>query len=277
MDGILTLIEPALLGFAGILIFAGVLWLISLRINDVSIVDSAWSLFQLIAALIYFACMPASAGEIINLRATLVLALIIIWSLRLTIYITWRNWGHPEDYRYREIRERNQPHFAWKSAYLVFGLQAVLAWLLSFPTLTAMTYLSALTPVNPFTPLDIAGALLFCTGFLFESIGDWQLAQFKKSPANTGKVMTTGLWRFTRHPNYFGEFCMAWGMYVIAAAAGGWWTIFAPLLISFLLLKISGVALMEKSIGERRPGYREYMLNTNAFFPGLPRSSFPSK
>lgn len=266
MDGILTLIEPALFGLAGIFIFACALWIISFKTNDVSIVDSAWSLFQLIAALIYFSFMPTSASEMIDVRATLVLALITIWSLRLTIYITWRNWGHPEDYRYREIRERNQPNFAWKSLYIVFGLQAVLAWLLSFPTLTAMSYPSASTPV------DVVGAILFCVGFLFESIGDLQLAQFKKSPANAGKVMNTGLWRYTRHPNYFGEFCMAWGLYIIAAAAGGWWTIFAPLLITFLLLKISGVALMEKSIGERRPGYREYMINTNAFFPGLPRS-----
>jgi steroid 5-alpha reductase family enzyme len=267
MTGTLALIEPALFGLAGIFFFAGILWLISVRINDVSIVDSAWSLFQLIAALIYFASMPVSASEMINVRAILILALILMWSLRLSIYITLRNWAHPEDYRYREIRERNQPNFAWKSAYLVFGLQAVLAWLLSFPTLAAMTTVSA------FTPIDIIGALLFIVGFLFESIGDLQLAHFKKSPENKNKVMNAGLWRYTRHPNYFGEFCMAWGIYLIAVAAGGWWTIFAPLLITFLVLKISGVALMEKSIGERRPGYREYINNTNAFFPGPTRSS----
>ena len=266
MPAVAGLIETALFGLMGILVVAAALWLISLRTNDVSIIDSAWSIFQLIAALIYFSHIPAGAGEIINLRAVLALALIVIWSLRLTIYITWRNWGHPEDYRYREIRERNQPNFAWKSIYLVFGLQAVLAWLLSFPTLAAMTNDSAISPV------DIAGALLFSMGFLFESVGDLQLARFKKSSANKNKVMNIGLWRYTRHPNYFGEFCMAWGIYLIAVAAGGWWTVFAPLLITFLLFKISGVALMEKSIGERRPGYREYINNTNAFFPGPPRA-----
>lgn len=239
-----------------------ILWLISLRKQDVSIVDSAWSLFQLIAALIYFANAPA-----IGPRAVLVLALVATWSVRLAGYITWRNWGHPEDHRYRAIRARNQPHFEWKSVYLVFGLQALLAWLLSFPALTAIT-----DPL-PLSWLDYIGAVIFIVGFGFESIGDLQLARFKSESKNQQKVMATGLWRYTRHPNYFGEFCMAWGLYIIAFSAGGAWTVFAPLLTTFLLLKVSGVALLEQDIGERRPGYRVYINTTNAFFPGPPRQS----
>jgi steroid 5-alpha reductase family enzyme len=106
---------------------------------------------------------------------------------------------------------------------------------------------------------------------IFETGGDYQLARFKADPANQGKVMDRGLWRYTRHPNYFGEFCIWWGYYLIALAAGGWWSIFAPALMTFLLLHVSGVALLEKDIGQRRPAYRDYIARTNAFFPGLPR------
>ena len=109
-------------------------------------------------------------------------------------------------------------------------------------------------------------------GFLFETVGDWQLTRFKANPDNQGKVMDRGLWRSTRHPNYFGEACLWWGTWLIAASAGGWWTIFSPLLMSVLLLKVSGVALLEKDISNRRPAYRDYIARTNAFFPGPHRS-----
>lgn len=251
---------PAAHSLLAILAFGFALWLISLRKRDVSIVDSAWSLFQLIATLIYF-CSVDSVGA----RGVIVLTLISVWSLRLCIYIMWRNWGEPEDYRYRQIRANNEPHFEWKSLYFVFGLQGFLAWMLSFPAL------QAITNTQPLSVWDAIGSTLFVVGFLFESIGDGQLARFKSRADSRGKVMQTGLWRYTRHPNYFGEFCMAWGLYVIALFAGGAWTLFAPLLITFLLFKVSGVSMLEKDIGERRPGYREYMATTNAFFPGPPR------
>ena len=138
---------------------------------------------------------------------------------------------------------------------------------LSLPTLIAMA------DSAPLTWLDYLGATVFIVGFGFESVGDFQLARFKCDMNNRHRVMATGLWRYTRHPNYFGEFCMAWGLYVIACAAGGWWTVLAPLLITFLLLKVSGVALLEKDIGERRPAYRDYVNAPNAFFPGPSRAS----
>jgi len=231
-------------------------WLISLGRNDVSIVDSLWSLMFLLAATGYV--FVADAGP----RAALVIVLVAVWALRLAGYITWRNWGEPEDYRYREIRRNHSPHFAVKSLYIVFGLQAALAWFISLPLL------AAISGTQPLGPIDVAGVMLWLIGFVFESVGDLQLARFRADPANRGKVLNTGLWRFTRHPNYFGDFCIWWGFYLLALAAGGWWSVAAPILMTVLLLRVSGVALLEKEIGKRRPDYVEYIARTNAFFPG---------
>lgn len=232
-------------------------WLISLVKRDVSIVDSMWSLMFLACAACYFIVADARPP-----RAVLVLALVILWSVRLAAYITWRNWGEEEDYRYQQIRRRNSPNFEFKSIYIVFGLQAALAWFISLPLLAGI---SGGTPVGLF---DILGVCIWLIGFIFESVGDFQLARFRANPGNKGKVLNTGLWRFTRHPNYFGDFCVWWGLFLIAFAAGGWWSIGSPLLMSFLLLKVSGVAMLERNIAERRPEYARYIENTNAFFPG---------
>lgn len=235
-------------------------WLVSVIKCDVSTVDSAWSLLFLSATLIYAAAVP-NPGP----RTALVIVLVALWALRLAGYITWRNWGEEEDHRYREIRARNEPGFTFKSLYLVFGLQGLLAWLISLPLWAAI---AANAPLNL---LDIAGVAIAIFGVTFESIADWQLARFKAEPVNRGRVLDTGLWRYTRHPNYFGEFCVWWGFYVIALAAGGWWSIVSPLLMSFLLLKVSGVVLLEKDISQRRPAYRDYVARTHAFFPGPPK------
>jgi steroid 5-alpha reductase family enzyme len=261
MSEITSLADPALTALGANLLFAVALWLVSCVRGNVSIVDSAWSLFFVIAAAIYFVQLPD-----IGVRGMLVLIVTAVWALRLSAYITWRNRGQPEDYRYRQIRANNEPHFAWKSLYIVFGLQGVLAWAMSMPALIAMTNAA------PLSWLDAIGFGAFIAGFLFEAIGDWQLARFKRDPENAGRVMRAGLWRYTRHPNYFGEFCMAWGVFIVAAGAGGWWTVFAPLLMTFLLLKLSGVAMLEKDIGERRPEYRDYMRTTSVFFPLPPRA-----
>jgi steroid 5-alpha reductase family enzyme len=231
-------------------------WLVSLFRNDVSIVDSLWSLMFLIAAIGY--AVAADAGP----RTGLVLALVAVWALRLAGYITWRNWGEGEDYRYRAIRQNNSPHFELKSLYIVFGLQSALAWFISLPLL------AAISGERPIGLVDVAGLGLWLVGFLFESVGDLQLARFRADPANRGKVLSTGLWRFTRHPNYFGDFCVWWGFYLLALAAGGWWSFPAPLLMTVLLLRVSGVALLEKDISRRRPDYADYVARTNAFFPG---------
>jgi steroid 5-alpha reductase family enzyme len=230
--------------------------------HNAGLVDIVWSLFFLAAALMY-----AAASDLGGPRASLVLALVAAWSLRLATYLALRNWGAPEDHRYRAIRARNEPGFNWKSLYLVFGLQALLAWLISAPLA------GAIASAAPLGVLDPLGAALAAFGIVFEATGDAQLARFKADPASAGKVMDRGLWRYTRHPNYFGEFCIAWGFWLLAVAGGAWWTLFAPLLMSMLLQRVSGVALLEKDIGERRPAYRDYVARTNAFFPGPPRGA----
>ena len=248
-----ALVALLALGFAG--------WLASLAARDVSIVDSLWSLLFLLAVVVYATMMAGEIGR----RGHIVLALVAVWAVRLSAYITWRSHGQPEDRRYAAMRQRNNPGFEWKSLYLVFGLQAVLAWILAAPLAVAVSGQA------PLGGLDAAGMALWTFGFVFEALGDAQLARFKADPANDGKVMDRGVWRYTRHPNYFGEACLWWGYGLIAVGAGGAWTLFAPLLMMALLLKVSGVALLEKDIAQRRPAYRDYIARTNAFIPGPPR------
>lgn len=237
-------------------------WLISLAKRDVSIVDSMWSLMFLVCMFGYL-----SVTDPIIPRSGVVLCLVLLWAVRLAAYITWRNWGEGEDYRYRRMRQNNSPHFQFKSIYIVFGLQAVLAWFISLPLLAAVTGNA------PLGIIDALGVCVWLIGFAFESVGDFQLASFRADPANKGRVLDTGLWRFTRHPNYFGDFCVWWGFFLIALSAGGWWSIVSPLLMTFLLLKVSGVAMLEKDISKRRPEYESYVSQTNAFFPGPRRMS----
>lgn len=251
-----------LLGLAAIILAAVCTWGLSLYKINVAIVDSMWSLMFILSACVYAAAAP----QLLAPRAVLVLALVTVWGLRLSIYITWRNWGHGEDPRYQAIRARNQPHFAWKSLYLVFVLQALLAWIISLPLL------GSILSVRELGAADVAGLLLWLLGVVFEAGGDWQLARFAADPANKGRVMDRGLWRYTRHPNYFGDFCVWWGLYLIALGAGAWWSIVGPLFMSLLLMRVSGVTLLERNIGKRRPGYADYVRRTNAFFPGLPKA-----
>lgn len=249
----------ALYAILAVSVFA---WLFSVVKRDVSFVDSLWPLFFLIAAGVFaFAAQPLGA------RGLLVATLVTCWALRLSIYITARNWGEAEDYRYQGIRAKNEPGFAFKSLYIVFGLQGLLAWLIALPLLPAITATTGLGV------LDGIATLLWLVGFVFEAGGDYQLLRFKKNPDNRGQVLNTGLWRLTRHPNYFGDFCIWWAFYLFAASAGGWWSVASPILMSILLLKISGVAMLEKTITQRRPEYAEYIRRTNAFFPGPTRDA----
>ena len=183
--------------------------------------------------------------------------------MRLAVHLARRNWNAPEDHRYQAIRARNEPGFVWKSLYLVFALQAVLAFLVSAPLFAAIT-----TPASWPGLLDVAGVVLVTGGLFVEAVADAQLAAFQRDSRNRGRVMDRGLWRYSRHPNYFGEFCIWWGFFLVAAATGAWWSVVSPLVMSVLLLRVSGVTLLEKDIGQRRPGYAEYVARTNAFFPG---------
>ena len=226
-------------------------WAVATARRNAGLVDIFWPLFFAAACMVY-----ADKDSSI-----VVLVLVAAWALRLAGYLAWRNWNAPEDHRYQAIRRRNEPGFAWKSLYLVFGFQALLAWLVSAPLLSALR-----------SEPPVVAIALVAFGIAFEAVADAQLARFKADPASRGRVMEQGLWRYTRHPNYFGEFCVGWGFWLAAADAGGAWTVFAPLLMSLLLLRVSGVALLEKDIGERRPGYAEYARRTNAFFPGPRRA-----
>ena len=253
----------ALQGLLWIAFVAFCAWLVSLRQNDVSIVDSFWPLLILTAGITYALIAPQTGP-----RLLVAVILVALWATRLATHITWRHWGEPEDHRYQAIGARNQPNFKWKSLVLVFALQALLAWVVS------SSILAAVSNPRPFNWLDALGMVAVLAGGFFEAVADWQLARFKSDPAHKGKVMDQGLWHYSRHPNYFGEFCVWWGFYLIALSTESWWwAITSPLLMAVLLLKVSGVALQEKNIAERRPGYRDYIAHTNAFFPGRRRHS----
>ena len=245
----------AQLGGLTLLALAG--WSLSLRSNDVSIVDSLWSLKFLLLAVGY-AWLSGASGA----RAALVLTLVAIWALRLSAHITLRHRGQPEDHRYQAIRQRHEPGFRFKSLYIVFGLQAGLAWLIGMPLAAAMD------SAAPLGWLDAVGVALWVAGMVFEVFGDAQLARFRQSPESRDQVLDSGLWRYTRHPNYFGECLLWWGYYLLAVAGGGAWSIASPVLMTWLLLRVSGVALLEQDIGMRRPRYAEYIARTNAFIPG---------
>jgi len=258
----------ALAGLAFTAALAIATWLASLVRRDASLVDRVWALCIAGAGAVYFFSLQPQAGP----RGLCMLLVAAAWALRLSLFITRRNWGHGEDRRYRMIRERNQPNFGLKSLWLVFGLQAVLAWIVSAPLLAGMVGSPALNL------LDVAGLAIGVFGIGFEAVGDAQMARFKADRANAGRVMDRGLWRYTRHPNYFGEACVWWGLWLVAMAGSGWggaWSAVSPVLMTVLLLKVSGVSLLEKDIAERRPAYRAYIARTNAFVPGPVRKVAP--
>lgn len=257
----MSFLQLLLINLAVVFVAMTLMWLISLAKRDASIVDPFWGAG--------FAVIGWSTLLILRQTAFtgwLILALVTLWSLRLSSYLLWRNLGEGEDRRYREMRDKHGYKF-WRVSFVtVFMLQGAVMWVVSIAIQAGMFYAGA----APTFALLIPGICLWALGIFFESVGDWQLTRFKSQPENEGKVMDQGLWRYTRHPNYFGDFCVWWGLYLIAASVGCWWTVFSPLVMTFLLLKVSGVAHLEKDIADRREGYREYVDRTNAFFPGIP-------
>jgi steroid 5-alpha reductase family enzyme len=248
-----------LLPLTGLLILGmmTLLWLISLALKNASIVDIFWGLGFVVVAWVanYF-----SQGYLP--RKQLTVTLVTLWGLRLAIYIGIRNWGKGEDFRYANWRTQNGARWWWFSFLQVFLLQGGLMWIIAAPLLAAQT--SGFPAIV--TPLDLVGASLATLGLLLETLADAHLMRFKAKPANRGKLLTTGLWRYSRHPNYFGEAMVWWGFYLIALAAGHAWTIFSPILMTFLLVKVSGVAMLEQTM-KVKPGYEEYMRKTSAFIP----------
>ncbi|MBL8779671.1 MAG: DUF1295 domain-containing protein [Alphaproteobacteria bacterium] len=241
------------------------LWLISLRLKDVSFIDAWWALGLVVIAGVSF--MNSKPG---SPHAILLASLCAIWGLRLGGYLLWRWRQHGPDRRYVKILARSQAQgwsFAAASFLFVFALQAPLQFIVSLPV-----QLGQLSPHLELGPLAWAGAALAATGILFESIGDWQLTAFRASPANKGKVLDTGLWRYTRHPNYFGDACVWWGLWLIAADAGfGAWTLPGPVLITYLLTSLSGVPTVEGHLKRSRPDYEAYVARTSGFIPLPPK------
>ncbi len=238
------------------------LWLVSVRLRDVSIVDMFWGTAFVIVA--WATVAQTGAG---SPRAWAIAGAVTIWGLRLSAYLLWRNWGEGEDRRYQKIRRGYGSSFWWKSLLIVFGFQGVLACVVSLPVQAGIPAAG-----DAFGPVHIAGVVAWAVGIAFESIGDWQLARFKADPANAGKVLRAGLWRYTRHPNYFGDFLVWWGLFGLSwIDAGHAWTAIGPAVMTVFLLRVSGVALLEKDIGRRRPDYASYVATTSAFFPWPPR------
>ena len=239
-------------------------WLVSLALRDASIVDIVWGLGFVAVAWVSFGVAGGPTA-----RRWLVVTLVTLWGLRLAVHLAWRNLGKGEDYRYQAMRRRHGRRFPVVSLYLVFGLQGLLMWIVSLPVQAAQ---APDTPTG-LVALDLAGIALWCMGMFFETVGDLQLARFRSDPANRGKVMDRGLWRYTRHPNYFGDFCVWWGLYLIALATGdAWWSVAGPVVMSVLLLRVSGVTLLERHLERARPGYEDYARRTSEFFPRPPRA-----
>lgn len=254
--------DIAALGLLATLALALPTWALSLPLRDASLADRVWSLLVAAPACVYALLASPDA------RGLVMLTLLGAWALRLCVYISWRNRGHGEDRRYRAMRARHEPGFGLKSLYLVFGLQALLAWIVSWPALVVLSHPS------PWTLLDSAGLLLAAAGLLVETMADAQLARFLRQPRREAAVLDRGLWAWSRHPNYFGEACVWWGLGLMAVSAGGLgaaWCLLSPLMMTGLLLKVSGVVLLEQDMAERRPAYRDYVQRTSAFFPWPPR------
>jgi steroid 5-alpha reductase family enzyme len=246
-----------------VLALVTVLWAVSVAVRDTSIVDIFWGSGFVVIAWVGVVLADGSRD-----RQLLLAVLVTAWGLRLTVHLARRNLGKGEDRRYAAMRRRHGDRWPMRSLVVVFWLQGALMWVVSLPVQVAMT---DPTPAG-LGPLDWVGTAVWAVGVAFETVGDLQLARFKADPANRGKVMDRGLWCYTRHPNYFGDFCVWWGIWLVALAAGSaWWTAVGPAVMSILLTRVSGAALLERSLSQRREGYLDYVARTSAFFPWPPR------
>ncbi|WP_411893703.1 DUF1295 domain-containing protein [Winogradskyella sp. A2] len=246
-----------------ILILVTLLWIWSIFIKNVSIVDIFWG-FGFVVVNAFYVFM---SGEL-NPRKLLILILVSIWGLRLAIYLAYRNIGKGEDFRYKEFRKNYGPkNYWWISFFQTFLLQGALIMIISLPLLG----INLSTSNGTLTVLDYSGILVWLIGFTFEAGGDFQLARFKSNPNNKGKVLNTGFWKYTRHPNYFGDSAVWWAYGIFSIAAGSYWQIIGSIVMTMLIIKISGVSLLEKTLKKTKPQYRDYIQKTSSFFPRLPK------
>jgi steroid 5-alpha reductase family enzyme len=238
------------------------LWLLSVALKNASIVDIFWGLGFVIVAW-------ASAFNVGDVSSTgqVLLALTTLWGLRLSGYLWLRNHGKPEDFRYVAMRKHYGKNFTLISLVTVFFLQGLIMMVVSLPVQIGLADTDAVISINV-----LLGIVVFVIGIVFEAVGDWQLAAFKKNPNNAGLVMQTGLWKYTRHPNYFGDACVWWGIGIVAVNVSyGWIGLAGSLLMNFFLLRVSGVPMLEKSMSKRRPGYEEYKQRTSGFVQRRPK------
>lgn len=252
-------------GLIPVLSFFALTWVISVFLKNASIVDIIWGPgFVLIAWFFFLQTGPTTSRE------TLVLALITLWGIRLAIYLFWRNSGKDEDYRYRDFRNHYGPkRYWWVSFFQVFMLQGLLVWIISAPLLAVMYF----STHNSFNWIDWIALFFWITGFSFEAGGDLQMARFKANPENKGKVLQTGFWKYTRHPNYFGDAMVWWGFALFSIAAGSFLPVLSVVLMTWLLLRVSGVSLLEKTLKHKKPGYIEYVKKTSSFIPWFPKKN----
>jgi len=237
-------------------------WLLSLVLKNASIVDIVWGLGFAITSWVLAITIDGDST-----RQILLAVMVGSWGLRLGGYLAKRNIGHGEDWRYKAMRKKKGARFGLISLVTVFGLQGVLMWVVSLPVMFGN---SDATP--GVGPLAVIGVMVWAVGLSFEAVGDWQLVQFKKDPNNAGKVMQTGLWSLTRHPNYFGDALLWWGIGIVGAETGtGVIGFIGPVVMTVFLLRVSGVPMLERSLMKRREGYAEYAARTSAFIPRPPK------
>ena len=250
---------------ASLLIWALVtlLWLWSVLIRNASIIDIFWG-FGFVAVNAFYVF---GTGDL-NPRKILILFLVTIWGLRLAIYLAIRNIGKGEDFRYRQFRSNyGARRYWWVSYFQTFLLQGFLIMIVSLPLLG----ISSSTHPGNLNLLDFLGIIVWLTGFMFEAGGDYQLWRFRRNPDNKGKVLDTGFWKYTRHPNYFGDSAVWWAYALFSIAAGSYWQVAGSVIMTMLIIRVSGVAMLEKTLKTTKAEYRDYILKTRSFFPWLPK------
>lgn len=250
-------LEPSLIALLAVSLLMTCVWAAHLRDEDASIIDPFWGMGILTVAVVH----AVAAGAPLRGSRLMVALVAAAWALRLAMHLRARHRLEGRDRRYEAMRASRGASWWWKSLFVVFLLQAALAWVVALP-LTA-----SLAGDVAVGPLTVAGLIVAVAGLIYESVADGQLARFKADEENRGKVMRSGLWATSRHPNYFGEWVFWCGISLTALASGAWWSLAGLGLTLLLLLKVSGVSLTEKDIADRRPDYAEYVRSTSAFFP----------
>jgi len=242
-----------------------ILWLISIPLRDVSIIDMFFAVIILAMAAVSYLL-----GDGVPLRKALVCSLVGIWALRMTAHLVKRNWGHGEDARYTKLRSwvADDRSFYWLSLKKVFLLQGVVLWFASLPIQIAQAYS---TPTSLGWPAYL-GVGLWAVGLYFETVADIQLTRFRANPDSKGTILRTGLWRYSRHPNYFGELCVWWGLFLVACDnLLGLLTMVGPIAYTYLVINVTGQRTLEKKLAREKPGYADYMATTSGIIPLPPR------